>query len=137
MYQRFVLVEGYIHGRHRPGIIRGMADRRYWKRRSGKRFLDFEEIFDWLNEHLPRPPRDRFQGGKGLCWFKPGADASRQRMNALAGILRALGAAVQELRHPAPGKITYEDEQQIVAVPPRSMSASAPCSAIALKFRFT
>jgi len=49
VYHRFVLIEGFVHGRHRPGIIRGMADRRYWKRRSGKRCREFEAIFDWLN----------------------------------------------------------------------------------------
>ena len=86
MYTRFVLVEGYVHGRHRPGVLRGMADRRYWKRISGRRFLEFEELFDWLNEHLPQPPREVFRGGKGLCWFKPDAAEPLGRVKALAGI---------------------------------------------------
>jgi hypothetical protein len=117
VYRRFVLIEGFVHGRHRPGIIRGMADRRIWKRRSGKRCGDFEAIFEWLNEHLPRPPREVFQQGKALCWFKPEARACLERMRALAEIHRALGASVGELREADPGRVTYEDDHQLVAVP--------------------
>jgi hypothetical protein len=117
VYLRFIQVEGYVYGRHRPGIIRGMADSRYWKRRSGKQCAEFERFFDWLNEELPRPPRAVFELGKALCWFKPGATVFIERMRNLASMLRGLEVDVRELLRADPGRITYQDPFQVVAVP--------------------
>ncbi|HZE98611.1 MAG TPA: hypothetical protein VE981_16385 [Planctomycetota bacterium] len=129
MYRRFVVLKGYVYGRHRPGLLRDMADRESWKHSSGKRRAEFDAICEGLNEHLPRPPRDVFARRKAICWFKPGAGPYFEKMRALADIYEELDVLTREIVHPDPGRVTYEDEHQIVAVPPISMrfrSSTAP-----------
>ena len=71
----------------------------------------------WFNENLSHPPAESFQNGKGLSWFRREADECIGKMCALVGIYQDAGARILVFVHPEPGKITYQDEFQVVAVP--------------------
>lgn len=117
-YRRFVLGNGYVYGRHRPGLLRNSASRLYWKRKISTQAAEFREINGWINEHLVLPPVEAFSRGRGLSWFRSDAVAALERMRALAAIFRRVRAQVLELDADDPGSVTYEDDLQIVAIPP-------------------
>lgn len=117
MYVRFVLGQAFLEGRHRAGILRDSEERRFYRRRCAARAAEIQEIFRWLNAHLPLPPEEVFSGGRGLCWFKSNRGSCVERVRALAVIFRTQGARVWEIGNRNPGLITYQDKHQIVALP--------------------
>ena len=75
-----------------------------------------EEIFLWLNTHLPCPP---FNGKKfppeAISWFKGSALGMISKFRELIAILEQFDQPVRMLTTEQPGMIWYEDEFQIVA----------------------
>lgn len=80
----------------------------------------WEELF-WFADHLPIPPRERFADGCGISWFRPDAGTSISRLWSVVAILREHGVAVRRIRTRRPGRVLYEDSQQVVAVPWRDL----------------
>lgn len=117
-YRRFVLGDGFVYGRHRPGLLRKSPSRQYWKQKMATHTAEYREIHEWINEHLDLPPVEAFERGRGLSWFRADALAALVRMRALARMFRKARAEVLELDVDDPGKVTYEDDLQIVAIPP-------------------
>ena len=119
MYRRFVLIERQVHGRnwagdhprHGGSPLAGSA-------RSGKLCREFEVIFEWLNEHLPRRP-GRSSAGKASRRFKPEARACRAtprgRWLGFFGLLGKIpsGQGGRRIRAGSPIRTTH----QLVAVP--------------------
>ncbi|GAA2435125.1 hypothetical protein [Streptomyces macrosporus] len=55
-----------------------------------------------------------------VAWFKTSARHLIERVDGYLEILDAHGVAYRCLRSSDPGRIVYEDEVQVVAVPPRA-----------------
>lgn len=82
-----------------------------------------EEIYAWLNTHLPCPPFQRkLRSGKwsndAVSWFRDDAKEAMKRIWDVVALLREHGVAVRLVTTDKPGKIVYEDEFQIVAETP-------------------
>lgn len=74
-----------------------------------------EETYEWLNEHLPRPPFSSSGWSRdAVSWFKDGAGKSIERVWGIVSLLRKHGLAVRLLKSHNPGKILYEDRYQVV-----------------------
>jgi len=120
VYLRFVFAEAEPTTRRRVGILRNQET-------LGGRSRVAGEIFDWLNCHLPFPPKPAFSAGRGLCWFKLEARDAVEKMRDLSFLLERRGERIWQIYSRNPGLITYEDEFQIVAVPESAIRlTSAP-----------
>jgi hypothetical protein len=75
-----------------------------------------EEMFLWLNTHLPCPP---FSGKKwspdAISWYKASAHGMIAKFRELVAILEQYDHPVQMLTTERPGMILYEDDFQVVA----------------------
>ncbi|MEL7049196.1 MAG: hypothetical protein AAFO75_09610, partial [Pseudomonadota bacterium] len=74
------------------------------------------EIISWFNENLDQPLRfnrtsSKARGHripKGLCWFKPTAEAHISKIRELSVILEANDLLVSQITTRRPGYIVYE-----------------------------
>lgn len=75
-----------------------------------------EELFAWLNDHLPVPPFSSTEWPKdAVSWFKPSATAFIAKFREMIAILEEHGRFVRPLTTTDPGVIRYEDKFQVVA----------------------
>jgi hypothetical protein len=75
-----------------------------------------EEIFLWLNTHLPCPPfNEKIWSPDSISCFKSSAQSMISKFRELIAILEQYDQPVQMLTTERPGVILYEDEFQIVA----------------------
>lgn len=77
------------------------------------------DIDDWFREHLPNPPF--YEDGNSIgavTWFKtPLSREMTERIDELKAILDAHGVEHDVVSALEPGRIVYEDEYQVGAVP--------------------
>ncbi len=115
-YIRFVVGTNREEPKHQAGVV---ASARILK--EGGQLPDYEvehveEIFSWLNTHLPCPP---FSGKKwspdAISWFKSSAQDMISKFRELIAILEEHDHPVEMLRTDHPGMILYEDDFQVVA----------------------
>jgi hypothetical protein len=122
-YLRFVAPSVDRQSGRRSGIIHAA----FYLKEEGQ-LADYEEeelekVFGWLNKNLPVPTRlskkrNSHQGRpQGISWFKGSATECVSMIRIIAAILEEHGIPVQQLVSDRPGKIVYEDEYQIVALP--------------------
>jgi len=88
-------------------------------------------IREWFNEHLPAPDE---VDSRAIFWFKPGAGEPMRMIWKLAELLDEGGYPVSRATCRNPGKVVYEDDYQVAAIPFRETrrrlrSASPPRSA--------
>lgn len=76
----------------------------------------------WFEQNLPLPDRSRLES-RAIFWFKVGAGETADRAWELARFLKRHGPRVELLRTRRPGRIVYEDDAQIAAVPFRDTFA--------------
>lgn len=76
-----------------------------------------EELFDWLNDHLPCPPFETSNWPKDIVsWFKPDAGEPIAKLWEIVAILKEHDVPVRVLKSKMPGRSYYEDDFQIVVV---------------------
>ncbi|MFN0277085.1 MAG: hypothetical protein ACKVRN_00645 [Pyrinomonadaceae bacterium] len=76
-----------------------------------------EEMFDWLNEHLPCPPFKTSNWPKdAVSWFKPNAGEPIKKLWEIAALLKEHDVPVRVLKSKMPGRSVYEDDYQIVVL---------------------
>jgi hypothetical protein len=74
-----------------------------------------EEVYGWLNTHLPCPPFSSAGWSKNaVAWFKDNAVESIHQFRILTALLQHHDCSVRMLRSNNPGKVLYEDDYQIV-----------------------
>ena len=74
---------------------------------------------DWYNSAYPAPPvYGKDDHPRAAAWFKSTAASLIERIPGYLTILDAHRIAWEEVRTPDPGTIIYEDEFQVVAIPP-------------------
>ncbi len=80
------------------------------------------ELLSWLDDHLDAPTRfarskNKHAHGKALSWFKPEAVDHIDKARDLLALLERHEIASEMLTTSKPGKVVYEDEWQIAAIP--------------------
>ena len=82
------------------------------------------ELRDWFDVHLESPtehlPRD-VSYERAVCWFKPTAREHLARAWQLVTILERNDVLIWTIRSRTTGRIYYEDEAQVFAVPSREL----------------
>ena len=82
------------------------------------------ELREWFDRHLKSPtedlPRD-FDYGRAVCWFKPTAREHLARAWELVTILERNGVLIWTIKSRSTGRVFYEDEAQVFAVPSREL----------------
>jgi len=129
----------------RPRLVRFVVHRNHWRsgRRSGifqaldELFEDPEapielrhaalEISDWFNANLRAPFRDpdiqrqpdwKIEStDRSLSWIKRSSTEHFSKLKLLKALMEEAGWLVEELATSKPGKVLYEDEHQVIAVP--------------------
>jgi hypothetical protein len=112
-YLRFV---GVVRSRGRAlrlGLFQGSD--RFHLRGRGK--TELEAVYEWFNDQLPVPPRAAFEGGTGRCWFRTDWDGFVRELWGAARRIEEAGYRVWQVYNRNPGRITYQDDFQVVAVP--------------------
>ncbi len=74
------------------------------------------ELLGWFVRHL-RVPRD--VPPAAIFWFRSDANGSIEKVWELVHVLRACDLHVTITQTDSPGRIEYEDEQQVAAIPER------------------
>ena len=80
------------------------------------------EVLAWFNEYLMLPEgMETRSTRRAISWFKPEAVEFIRKMWELKSLLELHGHHVNVLRTTEPGAVIYEDDEQVVAVPPRGV----------------
>lgn len=116
MYVRFVVGTNQDAARNQTGVI---VELRLLKE-SGElppyQIEQIDEIFAWINEHLPVPPfSEKNWSREAIAWFKDSAQEMISVFRDIVAILEEWGRPVRMLKTTRPGMILYEDEFQVVA----------------------
>lgn len=115
MYIRFVVGGDDEHHRKLTGIVTEARIVRDLGELSGEEEHRLEEVFTWLNTHLPCPPFSTAGWSQdAVAWFKDSATDSIRQFRVLAALLDHHNRGVRMLRSRNPGKILYEDAFQVV-----------------------
>lgn len=117
-YIRFVIAEKDNDSNEKQGFFMAMAE----LRNSGALYPWEAEIdkvvYRWFNDHLLVPHvQSKDNKAHAISWFKSTATEYIENMRQFAAILEAHDYVVEQLVTERPGKILYEDDEQIVAVP--------------------
>ena len=90
---------------------------------SGDEVEQLEELLSYFNAYLPVPPcyRDAelplVQRDRAICWFRTDAERFIRRIWTVVCFLKDHGVPMQMCRTRLPGRVLYEDEFQVCAVP--------------------
>lgn len=115
MFIRFVVGGDDEHHKLLTGLVTEARLLRDKGELEGYEEKQLDEIYAWLNSHLPCPPYSKSKWSRdAAAWFKHTAKASILRMRSLAILLESHGKQVRVLRSSNPGKILYEDAFQVV-----------------------
>ncbi len=73
-----------------------------------------EEALAWFQEHLDAP---EYLPERAIFWFRADSDRCQEAAWSLAHALRENGETVLVLRTRRPGRVVWEDEDQVAAIP--------------------
>ncbi len=120
MYLRFVVFRMDETSQVEQGVFMAMDELRH-----GNVLYPYEielekELFKWFNKNLKVPGTitDKYgYGTKAISWFKDSAYEHIDKMRSFVQILESHEYKIKQLKTNRPGKIIYEDDYQIAAVP--------------------
>ena len=75
---------------------------------------ELRAAFRWFDANLPVPRR---LPRSAVCWFRADAGESLERLRVLVEIYRMLGYPVWMQATRNPGRVVYQDDYQVAAVP--------------------
>ena len=80
------------------------------------------EIYNWFKKNLSVPhvqssSSNHYAKPKAISWFKDSAKDHIEKMRQYAQILESHDYPIKQLLTDRPGKVLYEDEFQIAAIP--------------------
>jgi hypothetical protein len=122
MYIRFVSLEVHPDS----GSSRGLFSAAWKLRDEGD--LDeleeawYEDVVGWFNVNLTAPEENRLSArwselDRVTFWFRDSATVYIQRMRAMQQMLTWHGVPSRVLRANRPGRIVYDDSQQVAVLP--------------------
>jgi hypothetical protein len=128
MFLRFVVVERDARSGSLRGVIRAASELQEAGALEAYQEKALEEAYAWLNDHLPVPPALGHRGPRGrtqaISWFRASAAEAIDRVRGIVAILHDCGVPVEMVKTANPGRVIYEDEWQVVAIPMRDRNAS-------------
>lgn len=120
MLIRFVVAEWDEGSPHRLGIFQAARDLRDAGQFTAGELAQADAIMFWLAEHLASPSGhlwSRRRRAHAISWFHRSARAHVARARAMAALVERKGIAVAAVVTDRPGRVLYEDQHQVVAVP--------------------
>ena len=113
-YRRFVVKGIDPDSQHHRGIFIAAGDLKEAGELWREEYERLSRALTWFNRNLivPRgvPPR-------AIYWFKPSADDCHRRTYEIVRLLRLYGYTVWMLQARRPGRVVYEDDLQVGAIP--------------------
>lgn len=100
--------------RRSVGIFQAASNLRYAGPMSMTDLCELRDAMRWFNRRLNSP---RSVPPLAIFWFKSGAAECRRRIARLVRLLQAHDQTVHLLTTNTPGRIVYQDDQQIAAIP--------------------
>jgi hypothetical protein len=117
LFIRFVVGGDDEHHRALTGVITEARLLRDRGELSASETARLEESYAWFNENLPVPPFDIGRWPRDVvAWFKDDAGESVRRMWEIVSLLRDHDIPVRLLKSANPGRVVYEDLNQVVVV---------------------
>ena len=116
MYLRFIAYERRWLRSNRRGLFVASYRFRHRWRLGEVQAKELQSTLKWFAKELPIPDDSAFPNGNGRCWFKPEARLCIERMWRLSALLAVAGVRTGQVYNRDPGRITYQDDFQIVAV---------------------
>jgi hypothetical protein len=80
----------------------------------------FAEVLGWFNDHLDAPPRLWFwslERSRAVFWYRASAVSHVRRTWRLVVMLAHHGVASRLVKTHKPGRIVWEDDHQVAAIP--------------------
>lgn len=121
-YIRFSIQERDTDSGHATGILVAGHTLRDEGDLDAQEHQQLREVLAWFNENLMLPEGLKDHSTRrAISWFKPTAGAFIRKMWELKTLLELHGFHVNLLRTTDPGTVIYEDDDQVVAVPPKGI----------------
>lgn len=81
-----------------------------------------QKIYDWFKKNLKVPKvhssnSNQYAKPLSISWFKSSAAEHIEKMRQYTQILEAHNVRVKQISTERPGKIVYEDDYQVAAIP--------------------
>lgn len=115
MYIRFVVGGDEEDHRQLTGLVTEARLLRDRNELTAAEEEQLEATYRWLNANLRCPPFSSAGWSRNaVAWFKDSATGSIQQMRMLAVLLAQHDRPVRMLRSRNPGKVLYEDDDQVV-----------------------
>jgi hypothetical protein len=116
IFVRFVVGTNREKPTHQTGVITSLEYLKKTGQLPDYEAEHVEEIFLWLNTHLPCPPfKAKDWSPDAISWFKGSAQSMISKFREMIAILEQYDHPVRMLKTEQPGMILYEDEFQVVA----------------------
>ncbi len=124
MYIRFAVTQRDEDSGHPMGVFAAARDLGESSDAHPDVVARLHELREWFNDNLPGPGDNRREVvQKSIFWFKSGAGECLRRVWELVSILQENGYIVRDITCSRPGKIVYEDDLQVGAIPFRDVRA--------------
>ena len=116
-FVRFVVGTNQESAREQSGVVTELRLLRETVVLAKYEHTQIEDLFEWLNEHLPVPPFSKadWPDRDAISWFKPSATIFIAKFRELIALLEEHGHFTRMLTTRDPGIIHYEDDFQVVA----------------------
>jgi hypothetical protein len=109
------------HGRF-PGLF-GVVNGLAWAGRlTPEQYTFWRTHNDWYHATMSLPPAEAYEpkiNRGATAWFRSTAERFLEPVPGYLSILDAHGLGYVEMRSDSPGRIAYEDDFQVIAVPER------------------
>ena len=116
MFLRFAVHDHDEDSRREKGVFTALYELTDKHMLSNYELRWFAEQEVWFSKHLKRP-RGIKEHPTAILWFKDTAAEHISRMRALCALLEHKDIAIAYFETMKPGRIVYQDEHQVAAVP--------------------
>ena len=122
MYLRFVIEKNDEESGRKKGLFIAMDELIQDSTLYDYEIKMPEDIYEWFKKNLRVPRVQSAQSNKyrkpmAISWFKSSATDHIEKMRQYAQILIEHGVLVTQVTSERPGKIVYEDQYQVAAIP--------------------
>lgn len=119
IYIRFVIVDKDNDSNQAQGLFAAMGELEEQNLLYQWELEIKKDIYAWFNANLKVPSvlSGHYSKVQAISWFKDSATEHIESMRRYSQILEAHNYQIQQLVTERPGKILYEDDYQIAAIP--------------------